>query len=143
MGSDEWVIHGIELAGNRVRPQRKRAAGDAMSPRALLRGQPGPNNGRTAEALMNERPYVYFVYTEDGGAQRAESHAPSSPMKQKNQRVKSAGRPNTANRKGRAVKSSAAQPTAQPMANFLHSPEPEAVDPSASAFPKARGLVTK
>merc|ERR1719453_3045324 len=121
--TDEWVINNVEVAGNRVRPQRKRGQGndeerDANA--ALLRGVDPDQN---AEALMNERPNVYFVYTEDGGAQRAETRSHLSPTKQqKNQRMKSAGRPGTASRKGRAVKQPAAPGAGMPLSNFLHSP---------------------
>jgi len=137
--TDEWVINNIELAGNRIRPHRKRdgdnAQRDANS--ALLRG----NNADNDQLLMNERPNVYFIYTEDGGAQRAEARTHLSPAKQqKNQRMKSAGRPGTASRKGRAVKTQSAG-DAIPLSNFLHSPEPEEVDHNQASFPKARGLV--
>lgn len=140
--TDEWVINNIDLAGNRVRPHRKRIlddGGDGSSPRALLRGHPeGEHNPEMG--LANERPNVYFVYTEDGGAARAESKAQSSPPKpHKNQRTKSAGRPGTASRKGRAVKAGSAGPATTSM-NFLHSPQPEG-DDAPAAFPKARGLV--
>uniref|UniRef100_A0A7S1SCL8 Kinesin-like protein n=1 Tax=Alexandrium catenella TaxID=2925 RepID=A0A7S1SCL8_ALECA len=141
--TDEWVINNIDLAGNRVRPHRRRIlddGGDGTSPRALLRG-PNPEGEHNPEiGLVNERPNVYFVYTEDGGAARAESKAQSSPPKpHKNQRTKSAGRPGTASRKGRAVKAGNSGPAATSM-NFLHSPEPEG-DDAPAAFPKARGLV--
>jgi kinesin family protein 3/17 len=143
--TDEWVISNIEISGNRIRPKHKRVAEnperDANA--ALLRGNP-ENQDQNAEMLMNERPNVYFVYTEDGGAQRAEARTHLSPTKQqKNQRMKSAGRPGTASRKGRPVKSAAAAGGAMPLSNFLHSPDPEEDDGSAGmqAFPKARGLV--
>jgi kinesin family protein 3/17 len=133
--TDEWVIANLELAGNRVKPQRKRILDDGESPR---RGGP-ENQNEQAEHMMNGRPNVYFAYTEDGGAQRAESR----PVKaqQKNQRTRSAGRPNTASRKGRSVKASAVGPAQMTMNNFLHSTEPEKDDPASRQFPKARGLV--
>eukprot|EP00927_Polykrikos_kofoidii_P015388 TRINITY_DN16830_c0_g1_i1.p1 TRINITY_DN16830_c0_g1~~TRINITY_DN16830_c0_g1_i1.p1 ORF type:complete len:802 (-),score=200.43 TRINITY_DN16830_c0_g1_i1:201-2498(-) len=118
--TDEWVIPNIELAGNRVRGQRKRILDDGVSPRPL-RG--GPEHGdqqsqRAAEQLVNERPNVYWVYTEDGGAQRADTR----PAKPKPQRMKSAsGRPETANRRGRVAKEDSARPQ--------------------RSFPQARGLV--
>jgi len=114
---DEWVISNIDLAGNRVRPARKRILdnGNSDSPRALLRGPDHAHREEQSEQLsaMNERPPVYFAYTEDGGATRAEARPAAVPKPQKNQRVKSATRrgvaerPNTANRKGRAVKTGA------------------------------------
>lgn len=140
--SDEWVITNIELAGNRIRPHRKRGPGDDErdANAALLRGNPENQDG---EMMMNERPNVYFVYTEDGGAQRAETRSHISPTKQqKSQRVKSAGRPGTASRKGRAVKQ-ATPGSAVPLSNFMHSPDPEEDEVAAHAFPKARGLVQK
>jgi len=114
---DEWVISNIDLAGNRVRPARKRILdnGNSDSPRALLRGPDNAHREEQSEqlGLMNERPAVYFAYTEDGGATRAEARPAAAPKPQKNQRVKSATRrgaaerPSTANRKGRAVKTGA------------------------------------
>jgi len=143
--TDEWVINNIELSGNRIRPNRKRVPADAErdANSALLRGTTDRDE-QNAELLMNERPNVYFVYTEDGGAQRAEARTHLSPTKQqKNQRVKSAGRrgerPTTASKKGRGVKQTAAD-SAMPLSNFLHSPEPEE-DEVQHSFPKARGLV--
>lgn len=140
--TDEWIISNIDLSGNRIRPQRqKNPERDANA--ALLRGQPDPD--LNAEMIgMSERPNVYFVYTEDGGFQRAEAR--SSPVKQqKNQRMKSAGRPDTAPRNGRKVKASggstAVTGTSVPLSNFLHSPDPEENDDASHAFPKARGLV--
>lgn len=86
-------------------------------------------------AMMNERPNVYFAYTEDGGAQRAETRPQQVTQKSgKAQRVKSAGRPGTASRKGRGVKQQGAG------INFVHSPDP-IEDVEEAAFPKARGLV--
>ena len=73
---------------------------------------------------------VYFAYTEDGGAQRAETRP---QPKQGKQRLKSAGRPGTASRKGRGVKLAVG-------AKFVHSPDP-IEDAEAGAFPRARGLV--
>lgn len=141
---DEWVISNIELSGNRIRPQKNRGSAERDANAALLRGNPDVDN---AEALMNDRPNVYFVYTEDGGYQRAESRA-SPTKKQQNQRMKSAGRPDTAPRNGRKTKSSAAAGAAAGAAaplsgigNFLHSREPEQADQDQHAFPKARGLV--
>jgi len=142
--TDEWVINNIELSGNKIRPHRKRMPADDErdANSALLRGNP-ESHDQNAELLMNERPNVYFVYTEDGGAQRAEARTHLSPTKQaKNQRMKSAGRPGTASRKGRAVKSATAAGGATPLSNFLHSPEPEEDEGNmAHAFPKARGIV--
>jgi kinesin family protein 3/17 len=134
--TDEWVIANIELAGNRVKPHRKKILDDGAdgSPR---RG--GPENQNEHDLMMNVRPNVYFAYTEDGGAQRAESRP--AKAQQKNQRTRSAGRPNTASRKGRSVKASAVGPAAMTMNNFLHSTEPEKDDPTSRQFPKARGLV--
>lgn len=140
--TDEWVINNIELSGNRIRPHRKRVPADDErdANSALLRGNPEQHD-HNAELLMNERPNVYFIYTEDGSAQRAEARTHLSPAKQqKNQRMKSAGRPGTASRKGRAVKTAAAG-DAIPLSNFLHSPEPEEADHNQASFPKARGLV--
>jgi len=137
--TDEWHVNNIELSGNRIRPHRKRTPKDDErdANAALLRGYPQQD----PEAQMNERPNVFFVYTEDGGAQRAETRTHVSPTKQqKNQRLKSAGRPGTAPRKGRAVKSAAAN-AAVPLSNFLHSPEPEADEAAPHNFPKSRGLV--
>merc|ERR1712032_533842 len=113
------------------------------SPRTLLRGHPSDQQGENGNdlGLMNERPNVYFAYTEDGGAARAETKPAPSPEKMhKSQRMKSAGRPGTASRKGRTVKAGAAGNTATTMNNFLHSPEPEE-DVLGGNFPKARGLV--
>merc|ERR550514_230912 len=65
----------------------------------------GSNLDEAAEAqqpdiLGNEQPNVYFAYTEDGGAVRAEN-----PSKNKaSLRGKSAQRPGTAPRKGRTGK---------------------------------------
>mmetsp|Transcript_175257 Transcript_175257/g.562097 ORF Transcript_175257/g.562097 Transcript_175257/m.562097 type:complete len:779 (-) Transcript_175257:52-2388(-) len=142
--TDEWVITNIDLAGNRVRPARKRILDDGHSgdsPRALLRGPDSSQQGDPGSGFAEERPNVYFAYTEDGGAARAETRPAPSPQKtSKNQRMKSAGRPNTANRKGRAVKTGAAGASATSMNNFLHSPDPEE-DDGLHAYPKARGLV--
>eukprot|EP00913_Durusdinium_trenchii_P014260 g13378.t1 len=126
--SDEWVISNIDLAGNRVR-RRGRLLDESpkgMGRRTNGEGSPDP------VAMMNERPNVYFAYTEDGGAQRAETR-PQPQKNGKQQRVKSAGRPGTASRKGRGVKQVLG-------ANFLHSPDP-IEDENDAAFPKARGLV--
>jgi len=130
--SDEWVISNIDLAGNRVK-RRGRILDDDGDRQGMRRtgqtdGSPDP------VAMMNERPNVYFAYTEDGGAQRAETR-PAAPVKNgKSQRTKSAGRPGTASRKGRAVKSSVGT-------NFVHSPDPMEEEGGETAFPKARGLV--
>jgi len=138
--TDEWVISNIDIAGNRIRPNNKKRLGDddrELNPhQALLRGH--QQNDQNPE-MNNERPNVYFVYTEDG-AQRAETRTMVSPQKTKNQRTKSAGRPGTASRKGRAVKQPVAAGSAMPMSNFLHSPEPEDDDLPFN-YPKARGLV--
>mmetsp|Transcript_24471 Transcript_24471/g.56356 ORF Transcript_24471/g.56356 Transcript_24471/m.56356 type:complete len:796 (+) Transcript_24471:59-2446(+) len=145
---DEWVIAGIDLAGNRLRPNRKKNAANnrEASPSALFRGGPQDMHQEHNDAvLMNERPNVYYVYTEDGGVQRAETRPAGSPVKsQKAQRTKSAGRPGTANRKGRGVKSTSLGASGtSTMKNFLHSqPEPEEEEVLAKPFPKARGLVS-
>lgn len=128
--SDEWVISNVDLAGNRIRRRgrmldddgRRRPGGDGRD------GSPDP------VAMMNERPNVYFAYTEDGGAQRAETRPQAKQKNGKSQRVKSAGRPGTASRKGRGVKQQAVG------INFVHSPDP-IEDVEEAAFPKARGLV--
>lgn len=141
--TDEWVISNIDLAGNRIRPanNKKRPGdedrGEISAHQALLRGS--PQNDQNNE-MINERPNVYFVYTEDGGCARAETRSMMSPQKTKNQRMKSAGRPGTASRKGRAVKQPATANSAMPLSNFLHSPEPEDDDVPHN-YPKARGLV--
>lgn len=139
--SQEWVINNIELAGNRVRPKNNRRVldGDGASPRTLLRGH-GPDQGDDV-AMMPERPNVYFVYTEDGGMERAAARPAPSPVKTKNQRMKSACRPGTANRKGRAVKTGALNTTAAPKNTVLHSPDPEPDEYGPGQYPKARGLV--
>lgn len=126
--SDEWVISNIDLAGNRVRRRGRLLdeSPEGMGRRTNGEGSPDP------VAMMNERPNVYFAYTEDGGAQRAETR-PQPQKNGKQQRVKSAGRPGTASRKGRGVKQVLG-------ANFLHSPDP-IEDENDAAFPKARGLV--
>jgi len=138
--TDEWVINNIELAGNnRVRPGRRRGhedGGEDGRGRHLLR--PHGGEGHEPNGLAPERPNVYFVYTEDGGAQRAETRPSPSPQRTgKSQRQKSAGRPGTASRKGRAVKANAIGSAG--MNNFLHNPDPE--DAGPSQYPKARGLV--
>eukprot|EP00747_Dinoflagellata_sp_TGD_P195694 gnl/TRDRNA2_/TRDRNA2_64763_c0_seq1.p1 gnl/TRDRNA2_/TRDRNA2_64763_c0~~gnl/TRDRNA2_/TRDRNA2_64763_c0_seq1.p1 ORF type:complete len:789 (-),score=206.40 gnl/TRDRNA2_/TRDRNA2_64763_c0_seq1:292-2658(-) len=149
--SDEWVIDRVELSGNRIRPPKRRNdKRDGNSPRSLLRGPSnadGQGDHHDAEMFMNDRPNVYFVYTEDGGAQRAETRPPPSNKVHKNQRMKSAGlRPGSASRRGRTGKSNSvsrkevSNPHA-PVSNLLHSPEPEVEDLSMSQFPKARGLV--
>lgn len=130
--SDEWVISNVDLAGNRIR-RRGRILDDDSDGRR----RPGGRDGSPDPvAMMNERPNVYFAYTEDGGAQRAETRPQQAPKNGgKAQRLKSAGRPGTASRKGRGVKQSPVG------TNFVHSPDPiEDVEESA-AFPKARGLV--
>eukprot|EP00746_Dinoflagellata_sp_MGD_P125618 gnl/MRDRNA2_/MRDRNA2_60421_c1_seq1.p1 gnl/MRDRNA2_/MRDRNA2_60421_c1~~gnl/MRDRNA2_/MRDRNA2_60421_c1_seq1.p1 ORF type:complete len:788 (+),score=239.08 gnl/MRDRNA2_/MRDRNA2_60421_c1_seq1:88-2451(+) len=148
--SDEWVIHKLELAGNRKNMKRGKGMDemmglnekDASSARTLLRG-PGQQDDldhQASDYFMNERPNVYFVYTEDGGMARAEVRPPASPSKNKSShRVKSAGRPGTASRKGRTVQQP--QNTAESMyASFFGNPADEQ-DDAASQFPKARGLV--
>jgi len=119
--ADEWSIEGIELAGNRVRPREREDDDNTL-------------RSDCYENLPPERPNVFFVYTDDGGWQRAESKSPSSPKV----RMKSAGRPGTASRKGRAVKAN--NTLSLNMTNFLHSPEPLARE-AGDQFPKARGLV--
>merc|ERR1719464_1560701 len=128
--TDEWVINNVDLAGNRVRPHRKRILddhGDGSSPRSLLRG-PGPQEQQQPSGpelgMVNERPNVYFAYTEDGGVQRAETRSASPTKAQKNQRMRSAGRPGTANRKGRATKTGPANNQNNSVNSFLHSPDP-------------------
>ena len=127
--SDEWVINNIDLAGNRVR-RRGRILDDDGDARLGMRRTGQADGSPDPVAMMNERPNVYFAYTEDGGAQRAETR-PAPAKNGKSQRMKSAGRPGTASRKGRAVKGVGT--------NFLHSPDPEEAE--EAAFPKARGLV--
>lgn len=143
-GSDEWEIAGIHMAGNKMRPNGRPIdeyahENGAASPGALLRGSDNFSNGK--HAADNSRPNVYFAYTEDGGAQRSERPSPS-PTKPK--RTKSAGRPGTASRTGRAVKSSstAQAPEQDPrrMNHLMHSQMPQE-DMTAQNFPKARGLV--
>jgi len=132
--TDEWVIKNIELAGNRVRAQRNRE--DSMSsPNAHLWGTSSADGHEPCVPEQIERPNVYFVYTDDG-PQRA-------PLKgQRSQRTKSAGRPGTASRKGRAVKSSSGTDTSLSMSNFLHShADGESSNMSGTQYPKARGLV--
>jgi len=129
--SDEWVINNIDLAGNRVR-RRGRILDDDGDGRHGMRRTGQADGSPDPVAMMNERPNVYFAYTEDGGAQRAETR-PAPAKNGKSQRMKSAGRPGTASRKGRAVKGAVGT-------NFLHSPDPEEAEAEA-AFPKARGLV--
>ena len=126
--SDEWVINNIDLAGNRVR-RRGRILDDDGDGRHGMRRTGQADGSPDPVAMMNERPNVYFAYTEDGGAQRAETRPVAKNGK--SQRMKSAGRPGTASRKGRAVKGA--------VTNFLHSPDPEEAE--EAAFPKARGLV--
>merc|ERR1719401_1840541 len=142
--TDEWVITNIDLAGNRVRPARKRILDDgtaAESPRALLRGPDRPEQPDPSE-LEPPRPNVYFAYTEDGSATRAETRPSASPQKTtKNQRMKSAGRPNTANRKGRAVKTGGQSRSAHPMNGTALAQEMDEDDPRMAAYPQARGLV--
>merc|ERR1719464_253110 len=141
--TDEWVINNVDLAGNRVRPHRKRILddhGDGSSPRSLLRG-PGAQEQPAGPELgaQNERPNVSFAYTEDGGVQRADTRSASPAKAQRSQRMRSAGRPGTANRKGRTGKAAAANSQATSVNSFLHSPEP--ADDQQASFPKARGLV--
>jgi len=140
--TDEWVISNIDLAGNRVR-RRGRILDDDGGRDAPRRGQLAADGSPDPAALMNERPNVYFAYTEDGGAQRAETRpSPAAVKTAKSQRTKSAGRPGTASRKGRAVKQGAVGHAQAGINNFLHSPDPteDAMGP-ANNFPKARGLV--
>lgn len=142
--TDEWVISNIDLAGNRVRPHRRRQderRGDGNSPRTLLRG---PEQGEPM-IVLPERPNVYYIYTENG-MERAASRSPASPVRAgKSQRTKSAGRPGTANRKGRVAKTGAPGNSATSMNNFVHSPDPAALDADEGGmhgqYPKARGLV--
>jgi len=132
--TDEWVISNIDLAGNRVR-RRGRILDDnggGAPRRGQADGSPDP------AALMNERPNVYFAYTEDGGAQRAETRPAPSAVKNAKQRQKSAGRPGTANRKGRAVKQGSVGPHAA--MNGYMDPTEDGMGASGN-FPKARGLV--
>ena len=128
--SDEWVISNVDLAGNRIR-RRGRMLDDDGRRRP---GGDGRDGSLDPVAMMNERPNVYFAYTEDGGAQRAETRPQAKQKNGKSQRVKSAGRPGTASRKGRGVKQQAVG------INFVHSPDP-IEDVEEAAFPKARGLV--
>merc|ERR1711982_80369 len=68
--TDEWVISNLDLAGNHVRPPRRRVLDDGTvvdSPGSLLRG---PDAQDQTMAMLDEQPNVYFVYTEDGGAAR-------------------------------------------------------------------------
>jgi len=125
--TDEWVLDRIELAGNRVRPARKRgSSGDPTASQALLR-EPDAR----PEPVLETRPNVYFVYTADGGAQRAETRPVPSPARsqQRGARAKSAGRPGTAPRRGRAAA------PAPGGGNFMHDED------SNGRYPKARGLV--
>jgi len=142
--TDEWVIRNIELAGNRVRrPGRRRVLDDGStavdSPRTLLRGPERPEQPE-GEMILPQRPNVYFVYTEDG-AVRAETRPQNSPQKTgKAQRMKSAGRPNTANRKGRAVKTGGPG-RSNPMNGSMHGVPDMDEDPRVAAYPQAQGLV--
>lgn len=149
--SDEWVIHKLELAGNRRNMKRGKGMDemmgysnekDASSARTLLRGPGGQDEmeQQASDYFMNERPNVYFVYTDDGGMARAEVRPPASPTKNKRgDRVKSAGRPGTASRKGRTVQPNAN--SAESMyASFFGNPADEEEN-AAQQFPKARGLV--
>lgn len=103
----EWMIDSmaqnqidrIELAGSRMRPQRKDER-EGPSPSALLFGTCSPPQ---REPLQPLHPNAYFVYTEDGSAKRAETHPPAKATR--TQRAKPAGRPGTASRKGRTAKS--------------------------------------
>jgi len=143
---DEWVIANVELAGNRLRPGRRRGEDLAGSPGSLLRG---PEEQPAACAISDERPNVYFVYTEDGGAARAETRPSAAQKGTKNARSKSATRPSTANRKGRSVKTGGPAPaqagapagTTSGIGGFLHGADMEAGD-ALGAYPKARGLVS-
>jgi len=137
--TDEWVINRIELAGNRLRTKTKGGERNDEA-RTLLRGADVEQEQRNAQHLMAERPSVYFAYTEDGGMQRVEARASSPSKGGKSQRLKSAGRPGTANRKGRAAKADSANPE-MAMSSFLHSPEPTDDIAGNTPFPKARGLV--
>ncbi|CAJ1360312.1 unnamed protein product [Effrenium voratum] len=120
--SDEWVIRNVDLAGNRVRRRGRILDDDGER----MRRSGGPDGSPDPVAMMNERPNVYFAYTEDGGAQRAETR----PVQKNGKRMKSAGRPGTASRKGRGVKAAGGNP--------MNPPEQE---DGKAAFPKARGLV--
>jgi len=134
--TDEWVISNIDLAGNRVR-RRGRILDDDGGRDAPRRGQMADGSPDPA-AMMNERPNVYFAYTEDGGAQRAETRPAPSAVKNAKQRQKSAGRPGTANRKGRAVKTGAVGPGGA--MNGYMDPTEDGMGTMGN-FPKARGLV--
>jgi DNA repair exonuclease SbcCD ATPase subunit len=134
--TDEWAISYIELAGNRVR-RKGRILDDDGGGRDPSMARSGYNGSPDIAAQMNERPNVYFVYTEDGGAQRAETRTRSPVNNTKPQRQKSAGRPGTANRKGRAVK----QGSVGGGGGFMHSQDPDDPMGSDAAFPRARGLV--
>lgn len=147
--SDEWVIHRLELAGNRKNMKRGKgmdemlgiAEKDARSARTLLRGpgQPDDMEQQASDYFMNERPNVYFVYTEDGGMARAEVRPPASPTKNKSNRVKSAGRPGTASRKGRTVQQTTSNVDSMYSSFFGNSLDEQ--EDAAQQFPKARGLV--
>ena len=67
--SDEWVIRNVDQAGNRVRRRGRILDDDGER----MRRSGGPDGSPDPVAMMNERPNVYFAYTEDGGAQRAET----------------------------------------------------------------------
>jgi len=140
---DEWVIRNICVAGNRVRPHRKHILDDDrdVSP-SMLRGNHDIQNGNAADAnLMNERPNVYFVYNQDGSVARAEGRPQATPVKaNRSQRSKSAGRPGTASRKGRAVKAGGSSNNSASVNGFVHTSQEDGSSPKA-AFPKARGLV--
>lgn len=147
--SDEWIIQRLEFAGNRIRPQSKvpddSREGKGTAHGKLLRGTNSDRTPPREDLLRVDRPNVYYMYTEDGGAQRCEvREGTKSPSKTRGTgRMKSAGRPGTASRKGRAVKSSAGH-TASDMAlgaslAFSQEPDIEEVTP----FPRARGLVIR
>merc|ERR1711918_273950 len=91
-------------------------------------------------AVQEDRPNVYFVYTDDGGAVRAEAFS----GKAKAQRNPSARRPGTASRKGRANKKKEKESESKGLfGNLPTNPFQEEEDTQAkSRFPKARGLVS-
>jgi len=109
--NQEWIIHHLDLAGfgsKRVRPTRKRTISDSV------RGHGGPEQEDDIAMITSvQKPNVYFIYTEDGGKERA------------------TGRP-LALRVG----------TRTQCRNFLHVPEAEIDDGVVFCqYPKARGLV--
>merc|ERR1719161_1508811 len=104
--------------------------------------------GQGADIMSDEEPNVYFVYTEDGGAVRAES-SNKNKNKDKN-RGTSARRPGTASRKGRGMKKKEKEKEKekestkdQLFGNLPQNPftEDETKTEGAGRFPVARGLV--